>query len=329
MSSIAFISSPAYLEHQAGLGHPESPARLAAIWEAIDQRGLKDRLLWLDPVPATVEQVALVHTREYIELVGREVAAGRMMLSTGDTTIGPASYDAALLAAGASIVAVDALCDGRARAAFCAIRPPGHHATAGAGMGFCVFNNVAVAARYAQTAHGVGHVLIVDWDVHHGNGTQEIFYDDPTVFYFSIHQRGHYPMGLTGLGHTGQTGHGPAAGTTLNVPLAGGDGDEEALAAFNDRLVPAMEGFRPELVLISAGFDGRIGDPLGGLAISDEGFAEMTRIVMQIAEATAGGRIVSMLEGGYRLAGLAAAAATHIETLMTTRQKATGSRQQG
>jgi len=304
------------LEHYTGLGHPESPRRLAAIWEALVDAGMKEKLLWLDPAPASVDDLLLVHDAEYVELVRREVAAGRAMLSTGDTNISARSYDAALLAAGAGTTAVKAVCGGAARAAFCAVRPPGHHATPTAGMGFCVFNNVAVAARIAQRDCGVGPVLIVDWDMHHGNGTQEVFYDDPTVMYFSVHQDWAYPMSFTGIGFAHETGEGEAAGTNLNCPVPHRSGDEEVLAVVADKLLPAAMAFAPELVLISAGFDSRAGDPIGRLDLSDEGFARMTELVMEVAAASAGGRIVSMLEGGYDLTGLASAALAHVRALM-------------
>jgi len=313
---VAFISSPEYLAHQTGLGHPESPQRLAAIWEAVADAGLTERLLWLDPRPATADDVCGVHDPAYVDLVRREVQAGRAMLSTGDTNVGPGSFDAALLAAGAGLTAVDAVCTGDADSAFCAVRPPGHHATADRGMGFCVFNNVAIAARHAQRTHGVGRVGIVDWDLHHGNGTQAILYGDPTVFYFSIHQAGNYPMPLTGLGHAAETGSGTGAGTNLNCPVPPGAGDAEFLSAFEEQLAPAMRAFAPDLVLISAGFDCRRGDPLGRLDVTDAGFTRLTEAVMAIADATAGGRIVSFLEGGYSLTGLASAAVAHLEALL-------------
>jgi len=208
-------------------------------------------------------------------------------------------------------VAVDAVAEGKVESAFCAVRPPGHHARRDKAMGFCIFNNVAIAARYVQKKHGLAKVLIVDWDVHHGNGTQEMFYDDPTVLYFSVHQAPHYP----GTGWREQTGAGQGAGRTINCPLPPGAGRREVLGAFQQELLPAAEAFRPELVLISAGFDSRLDDPLGGWRLRDEDFAEMTDIVTSIARSHAAGRIISVLEGGYSLEGLAAAAAAHVRSL--------------
>jgi acetoin utilization deacetylase AcuC-like enzyme len=313
---LGMITHRSYLLHQTPPGHPESPGRLVAIWDELKRRRLWERLVHIQPRPATVEQLHLAHSPQYVQLARREILAGRPTLSTGDTDVCPRSYEAALLACGGAIVGVEAVCSGQARSAFCALRPPGHHATASAGMGFCVFNNAAVAARHARRALGIQRVLIVDWDVHHGNGTQEIFYDDPSVLFFSTHELGNYPMPLTGLGQADQTGGAGARGATLNCPLPRGSGDAAFLAALADRLVPACAEFGPELVIVSAGFDGRIGDPLGSLTVTDEGFARATRIVMDIAAATAGGRVVSLLEGGYNLAGLASAAAVHVETLM-------------
>jgi acetoin utilization deacetylase AcuC-like enzyme len=214
---------------------------------------------------------------------------------------------------GGVLNAVDAVATGAARNAFCAVRPPGHHASAGRGMGFCFFNNAALATRYAQRRHGLGRVLIVDWDVHHGNGTEDIFYCDPTVFYFSTHQWPLYP----GTGRVNETGEGAGVGTTMNFPFPAGSGREEVLGAVEASLAPAAEQFRPELVVISAGFDSRLGDPLGRFTLTDRDFADLTRAVMQIAARHAGGRVVSVLEGGYNLDGLASAAAAHVEALMS------------
>jgi acetoin utilization deacetylase AcuC-like enzyme len=219
--------------------------------------------------------------------------------------------DIALEAAGGVMNAVDAVLERRAKNAFCAVRPPGHHASAVRGMGFCVFNNIAVAARYAQRKHGIGNILIADWDVHHGNGTQDIFYNDGSVFFFSTHQSPWYP----GTGARDETGEGPGRGTTLNCPLPAGSGRTDIVGAFREPLVRAMDDFKPELVLISAGFDSRLGDPLGQFRLTDEDFADLTRMLMDIADEHADGRMVSVLEGGYSLDGLAAGVSAHVTTL--------------
>ena len=279
--------------------------------DALQEAGLIEQLLALAPRKATEEELLLCHTPEYVRTARHDVESGAPFLSTGDTDIDSDSWDAALRAAGGVLNAVDAVVAGRAQNAFCAVRPPGHHATARRGMGFCLFNNVAIAARYAQRRHGIDRVLIVDWDVHHGNGTQEIFYSDASVFFFSTHQWPLYP----GTGRANETGEGAGDGTTMNFPFPAGSGRAEILGAVEDSLMPAAERFRPDLVLISAGFDSRIGDLLGRFTLTDEDFADLTRAVMAIADRHAKGRVVSMLEGGYNLDGLASAAASHVSAL--------------
>lgn len=307
----AIVTDPACREHRVPLDHPESTARLDAVLRGLDRAGILNLIERIPSRMATVDELLLCHTPEYVELVRREVEAGAVQLSTGDTFVCRETWKAALAAAGCCLSAVDAVFERRARNVFCAVRPPGHHAEAGAGMGFCVFNNAALAARYAQRKHGARRVLIADWDVHHGNGTQNIFYGDDSVFYFSVHQSPLYP----GTGARSDTGEGRGVGTTLNVPVPGGAGGGEILAAFNEELLPAMRDFRPDFVVVSAGFDARVDDPLGGLEVTDDDFAELTQLVLGIAKDHAGGRLISVMEGGYDLSGLASAVVRHVQTM--------------
>jgi len=307
----ALVADPVYLRHKIGPGHPERPARYEAVVSALEGAGLTARMLRIPPRAATLDELSACHTREYIQLVEAEVARGARVLSTGDTDICPESLNVALAAVGGIFQAVDAVMEGRAQNAFCVVRPPGHHASADRGMGFCIFNNVALAARYAQRRHGLERVLIADWDVHHGNGTQDIFYADGSVLFFSTHQHPWYP----GTGLAEETGEGTGRGATLNCPFPAGSGRAEIIGAFRRKLLPAAADFKPDLVLISAGFDSRAGDPLGGFTLSDGDFAELTALLLEVSGTYAGGRLVSVLEGGYSLAGLAAAAVAHVEAL--------------
>ena len=307
----ALLADPVSRDHLAGRFHPECPERFDAVLDGLREAGLLDRLVSIQPRAATLDELLICHASGYIDTVRRDIASGARFLSTGDTEVSPSSWEAAMHAAGGVLNAVDAVVAGRARNAFCAVRPPGHHAGAARGMGFCVFNNVALGARYAQRRHGLERVLIVDWDVHHGNGTQDIFYSDPSVFYFSTHQWPLYP----GTGRAEETGDGAGRGTTMNFPFPPGAGRREILGAVRERLLPAAAEFQPELVLVSAGFDSRAGDPLGRFTLTDEDFAALTEAVMEIAAHSAGGRLVSVLEGGYDLAGLASAAAAHVAAL--------------
>jgi acetoin utilization deacetylase AcuC-like enzyme len=300
-------ADPVCKEHLTGPGHPEQPARFDAAVGAL--RDLD--LVKIPPRLATHDELALCHSRQYIQLAQREILDGRHELSTGDTIVSPKSLDAALRATGQALNAVDAIADKRVSNAISIGRPPGHHATPVRGMGFCIFNTIAIAARYAQHKHGVGRVLIADWDVHHGNGTQDIFYTDGTVFFFSTHQSPWYP----GTGARSERGEGAGEGMTLNCPFPAGSGRTEILGAFQDQLIAAANEVKPEFVLISAGFDSRAGDPLGQFLLTDEDFADLTRVMREIADKHAGGRLLSVLEGGYSLTGLAAGVRAHVEAL--------------
>lgn len=278
----------------------------------LDSTGLAGRMDPLESGEADFDTLRLCHDADYIKLVEREIGAGNRILSTGDTHVGTDSLTAARTAVGSVCSAVDSVVVGPVQQAFCVLRPPGHHARPNQGMGFCVFNNVAVGARRAIERHGLERVLIADWDVHHGNGTQDIFYDDPTVLFFSTHQSPWYP----GTGAHGETGEGAGAGTTINCPFPAHSGRDEILGAFRDRLLPAAKAFGPDLVMISAGFDSRLGDPLGQFRLDDPDFTEMTSLLQEVADKHAQGRLVSVLEGGYSLTGLAAAVQSHVSALL-------------
>lgn len=311
-TTTGLVVSEAYTEHLTGQGHPEQPGRVTAILDRLNADGLFGKAKVITPRLATDEEILRCHSPDYLRIVNEDVTEGLHRLSTGDTPISPRSLEIARLAAGGLLAAVDEVLVGRVRNAFAVVRPPGHHATPKKGMGFCLFNNVAIAARHAQKKHGVGRVLIADWDVHHGNGTQDIFYEDGTVLFFDTHQHPLYP----GTGAASETGKGDGTGLTINCPFPAGSGRREIVGAFRERLVPAAEAFRPDLVLVSAGFDSRIDDPLGGFTLTDDDFAELTGIVKEIAATHCGGRLISTLEGGYSLTGLASAAASHVRALM-------------
>lgn len=305
------VHAEVFTDHDTGFGHPESPARYVAIVDSLQNADFAPRLEWLAPRPATRDDLLRCHLGGYIDLARRDIQSGVAYLSTGDTSVCPRSWDTSLLAAGGACVAVDAVVQRSVKNAFCVLRPPGHHATPGRGMGFCVFNNTAVAARYAQQQHGLGKVLVADWDVHHGNGTQDAFYEDDSVLVFSTHQWPWYP----GTGARDETGYGRGLGTTINRPFPAGAGRQEVFGAFANDLLDAARRFKPELVLISAGFDSRDGDPLGGFHLQDEDFADLTRLMLDLADECAEGRVVSLLEGGYDLHGLSCSTQAHCRAL--------------
>jgi acetoin utilization deacetylase AcuC-like enzyme len=313
-SKTSLVSHPIYLEHETGAFHFENPGRLRAILDGLEDSGLFSSLQSIIPQEAAMHWIEKVHQKDYIETVRKDVMSGAHFLSTksGNTAICPRSFDVALWAVGGALKACDSVMSGEAKNVFCALRPPGHHAAPNRGMGFCLFNNVAIAARYLQEKHNLKKILIVDWDVHHGNGTQDIFYEDGSVFFFSTHQWPWYPWS----GSADERGKGQGEGTTLNVPLPAGSGDTEIIEAFEKKLWPQVDQFKPNFVLISAGFDSRNTDPLGRFRVTDAGFKKLTRIMKQMADDHAEGCLVSVLEGGYSLEGLARAVPAHIEELM-------------
>jgi acetoin utilization deacetylase AcuC-like enzyme len=295
----ALVSDEAYLLHDNGPLHPERPQRLRAVWRGLDEAGLLEHMALLKPRGASEADLQLVHEGHYVELV-RDIAARGGGFLDSDTPVGEESWRIALLSAGGLLTAVDAVLDGRFTNAFAATRPPGHHACRGKGMGFCLFNNIAIAARHALR-RGLARVFILDWDVHHGNGTQDAFYRDGRVFFCSLHQAPWYPF----TGSADETGEGPGEGANLNLPLRPGRRDADYLALLDGTVADAVRGFAPELILVSAGFDTHERDPLGQMRVTSEGFGEMTQRVLDWASALCADRVVVCLEGGYDLEGLA------------------------
>jgi acetoin utilization deacetylase AcuC-like enzyme len=295
----AYITDSRFAIHTQQ-GHPEHAGRLTAIQERLQADGLLVRLALVDPAPATDEELSAVHTDRYLALLDKTSLSSGLTMLGADTYLTPHSYEIARLAAGSVLRTVDVVLKGEAANAMAAIRPPGHHATAGQGMGFCLLNNVAIAARYAQRIYAVTRVLIVDYDVHHGNGTQDIFYDDPSVLYISTHQSPLYP----GTGSIMDVGSGAGQGYTLNIPLAPGVGDVGYRAVFEEIVVPAARRFEPDLILASVGFDAHWSDPLAQMRLSLTGYDQLTRMLFDLAEQLCEGRIVFVLEGGYNLDAL-------------------------
>lgn len=312
MGRVGYIFHPAFLEHEMGSSHPESPERLRAIRAGLESSGTWARLHHLTPRRAERKWIETIHQASYIDSLERQSPSRGYVYLDPDTSMSPGTVNAAYMASGGALTGVDAVMSGEVHQAFCAVRPPGHHAETDHAKGFCFFNSVAIAARYIQQQYGLQRVMIVDWDVHHGNGTQHSFYDDPSVLFFSTHQFPYYP----GTGRATETGEGKGRGYTINVPLPGGQGNDEYREIFQKVLVPAAEGFRPDFVLISAGFDGHRDDPLASMDLTEEGYGDLTTIVADLANQFAGGRIVSCLEGGYHLRALAKSVDRHLQMLM-------------
>lgn len=327
---IAFVSSPHFVDHYTGSSHPERPDRIRAIYRALRTAGMIDspdpfpefqldlgirphsavKLLELSPEPASQKWLRLVHTPRMIDWAERVCRIGGGILDQGDTVVGPDSFEIALLSLGAAMAGCDAVLNGKARRAFVAARPPGHHAEPDRSMGFCIFCNIAIAAKYAQQTYGVEKIAIVDFDVHHGNGTQAAFEADPSVLFISLHQ--HPRTIFPGTGYETETGTGKGEGFTINIPMNPGSEDEDYMKMFQTRVVPALDKFRPQLVMVSAGFDAHRDDPLAQINLSDECFEWMTRQIVDVAEQHCGGRIVSVLEGGYNLQALGRCVVRHV-----------------
>jgi acetoin utilization deacetylase AcuC-like enzyme len=293
----AVVEDPRYREHRGPMGHPERPDRLGAVHTAVAERG--SALEGASPRPASDEEILRVHTREHLEQIRAAVEQAPSRLDP-DTYVSPESLEVARLAAGASIDLALRVARGELANGFAAVRPPGHHAEARHAMGFCLFNNVAVAAQALRAEAGLERILILDWDVHHGNGTQHSFERDPDTLYVSTHQFPYYP----GTGAASESGEGHGEGATVNIPLPAGCGDPEYVGAFQRILVPVARAFRPEMILVSCGFDAHADDPLASMEVSGDGYRAMARIVHELATELCGGRQVHLLEGGYALSGL-------------------------
>jgi acetoin utilization deacetylase AcuC-like enzyme len=306
--STLLISHPAFLEHLTPLGHPERPDRLRAIERALEAEKFQTLARSQAPL-ASLETIALCHPMDYIVEVREAAPREGLIHLDADTAMSPGTFEAALRAAGGAIHAVDEVLTKKAANAFVAARPPGHHAETARPMGFCLFDNAAIAARYAQQRYGVASAAIIDFDVHHGNGSQEIFWSDKSVMYCSTHQMPLFP----GTGAVGETGE---HNTIVNAPLRPGDGGAAFRAAFETRILPRLEEFRPELAIISAGFDAHMRDPLANINLAEADFIWATQKIMDVADRCAGGRVISLLEGGYDLQALGNSVAAHVATLM-------------
>jgi acetoin utilization deacetylase AcuC-like enzyme len=329
---VGFCSSPVFVEHQTGPHHPERPDRLRAVARAVRQAGLVKSadpfpefefdsqirpvseagagVVELEPSLVDERVLELVHPARHIERVRRVCEMGGGVVDQGDTVVGPRSFEVAMQAVGAVLRSAEAVMRGEVGRSFAAVRPPGHHAEPDRAMGFCLFSNIAIAARYLQKQHDVGRIAIVDFDVHHGNGTQAAFEEDPTVLFISLHQhpRTIYP----GTGYDWEEGVGHGRGLTLNIPMAPTSDDDAYLRAMEERVMPKLDRFRPEVLLISAGFDAHHEDPLAHIDLSEEGFEQMTRMLVEMAGTHSGGRVVSVLEGGYNLRALGRSVVRHL-----------------
>jgi acetoin utilization deacetylase AcuC-like enzyme len=309
--SVGLITSKRFLDHDPGSYHPESPDRLKSIDSLIRKSEIFNSIIEINPQRQHLKYPELVHDLDYITRLQQACELGAPIIDTADNPISAESFDVAVLAASAVAGGIDRIFAGALTTVMALVRPPGHHAEKNMAMGFCLFNNVAIAARYAQKQYGVEKIVIIDFDVHHGNGTQHIFENDPNIMYISTHQYPFYP----GTGHGDENGTGDGLGRTINYPLKAGSDDEIYLDIFNNSIADIVLDFRPELLILSAGFDAHEKDIIGGMNITTDGYYEITKSIMKLAEETTGNKILSVLEGGYHLDALAESVVKHIEAL--------------
>lgn len=311
-----FLYNPLFLDHDTGPAHPECSQRLVATSEYLVSRPLYEDLKQFSAKPAAREWLETIHTGSHIDRVALECERGTTYIDTPDVTISPGSFNVAVNATGGVLALADGIMAGEINNAFALIRPPGHHAEANLPLGFCLFNSIAISARYLQKKYGVEKILILDWDVHHGNGTQHSFEDDPSVLYVSLHQYPYYP----GTGAYSETGIDQGEGSVLNCPMAAGAGDSDYEQAFINLILPKIDDFKPDMVLLSAGFDAHIADPLAQIRLSTDFFSWMSQRMMEVADKYANGRLLSMLEGGYNLTTLPLCVEAHLTALMRRTQ---------
>ncbi len=307
----AYVHDPVFLTHDTGRGHPERAGRLEAVQALMVAQDWYENLQQVSPVPVAPKWIEQVHAPGYMQRIRQACVAGAPWIDTPDVAVSPESADVALMATGSLLALVDMVMTGQVDNGFASVRPPGHHAEQDAAMGFCLYNSVAIAVRYLQQQHGVERVLILDWDVHHGNGTQHTFECDPSVMFISLHQYPHYP----GTGLRSETGVDAGEGTTVNCPMSPGSGDDHYRLAFEEVVVPRANAFNPDFILLSAGFDAHQADPLGSIQLTNESYAWMTRAVMEVADRCCSGRVASVLEGGYDLQALAESVSEHVRVL--------------
>jgi acetoin utilization deacetylase AcuC-like enzyme len=314
MRRTGFVYDERYMRHDTGAFHPETPERIAAVYRGVKASGLLGKLVMIRPEPAALKWVEAIHGPDYIEQFKNACLSGATEFHCADNQMCAESFDTALLAVGGVLGAARCLMEGEIDNAFCAVRPPGHHAEQDRAMGFCYFNNVAVAARYLQTEWGIEKIGLIDFDVHHGNGTQHIFEADPSVFYYSIHQ--HPSFGYPGTGRDFESGHGAGYGFTKNSPVLPGRGDSDYRRLLEKDLFPAFDSFQPEVILISAGFDAHISDDMSDIKLTTEGFSWIITKVVEMADRYAKGRLISVLEGGYSLENMPELVANHVKILL-------------